>query len=141
MSFKCTEKEIEIIKSYRQLSSFHKGLIEHGVKDYQKQKAKQSVGVLSVVNEKTKDVNNDLDNAGAVRKGQSDIETEFNEQFYIAESCSGLIFHIMCNGDLKYINESVLHSTLYSTQAAVSGMEIAFEKLLDLYSDALKATA
>jgi len=48
-NYKCTEKEIEIIKAYRELTIYAKGVIEFGVRNYPKIEQKIKPCTLTLV--------------------------------------------------------------------------------------------
>jgi len=52
-NFKCTDKEIEIVKTYRELTSDAKAIIEFGIRNYPKIEQKiKSCTLALVVNNK-----------------------------------------------------------------------------------------
>ena len=65
-------------------------------------------------------------------------ESEFHEQFYIAEGSAGLLFHAAANNELEGINESIIASATYATQKAVGEMSEIYENLLDYIIGAKK---
>lgn len=47
--FELTEKEVEIIKAYRELTDYAKGAIDYGVKNYPKIERKRKACTLALV--------------------------------------------------------------------------------------------
>jgi len=71
-------------------------------------------------------------------RNYSEIETDFNNNYYCAEGSSGLLFKTADNNDFDGVSNKVLLSATYSTSAAVFEMNKLFNELLAEHMEILK---